>query len=136
NRGNVYELAHTLVDAGADLVFGHGPHVLRGMEIYKGRFIAYSLGNFSSYKTFNLSRNLGWSTVANVTIAPNGVALEAKLNPVIIVDPGRPVKDKKKRAIKEIRRLSKEDFGDALFDPRGVWKRPESPSEPVARVIR
>lgn len=134
NRGNVYEFAHTLVDAGADLVFGHGPHVLRGMEIYKGRFIAYSLGNFSSYKTFNLSRNLGWSTVAHVEVAPNGVALRAKLNPVVIVDPGKPIKDQKRRAIREVRRLSDEDFGDPLFDARGEWVRPETETGPVARV--
>ncbi len=135
NRGNVYELAHTMVDAGADLVFGHGPHVLRGMEIYKGRFIAYSLGNFSSYKTFNLSRNLGWSTVAHVQIAPNGVALSAKLNPVVIVDPGKPVKDKKRRAIREVRRLSEDDFGDPLFDKNGEWKRPASERSPVASIV-
>ena len=38
NRGNVYEFAHTLIDAGADVVFGHGPHVPRAIEVYKGRF--------------------------------------------------------------------------------------------------
>jgi poly-gamma-glutamate capsule biosynthesis protein CapA/YwtB (metallophosphatase superfamily) len=45
-RGNVYELAHAAVDAGADVVIGHGPHVPRAVEVYRGRFIAYSLGNF------------------------------------------------------------------------------------------
>lgn len=38
--------AHTAVEAGADVVFGHGPHVLRGIEIYKGKPIFYSLGDF------------------------------------------------------------------------------------------
>lgn len=123
NRGDVYAFAHAVVDAGADLVFGHGPHCLRGAEVYKSRFISYSLGNFSSYKTFNLSRNLGWSTVLNVSIAPNGVALSAKINPVIIRDPGRPTKDKDRRAISEIRRLSNDDFGDALFSEDGEWQR-------------
>ncbi|MEO1480599.1 MAG: CapA family protein [Myxococcota bacterium] len=132
NRGNVYEFAHAMVDSGADLVFGHGPHCLRGTEIYKGRFVSYSLGNFSSYKTFNLSRNLGWSTVMNVTIAPNGVALSAKLNPVIIRDPGKPMKDKQRRALKEVRKLSKEDFGDAMFDAKGEWRRPTDEGKPVA----
>ena len=46
--------AHAVVDAGADLVVGHGPHVLRGMEWYSGRLIAYSLGNFAGYKVFAL----------------------------------------------------------------------------------
>ncbi|WP_404710436.1 CapA family protein [Sphingomonas sp. MMS24-J13] len=41
------EIAHKLIDAGADVFVGHGPHVLRGIEIYKGKPIFYSLGNFA-----------------------------------------------------------------------------------------
>lgn len=40
-------LAHLAIDEGADLVIGHHPHVLQGIERYKGKYIAYSLGNFS-----------------------------------------------------------------------------------------
>lgn len=50
NRGDVVAFSHAVVDAGADLVIGHGPHVLRGMEWYRGRLIAYSLGNFAAYR--------------------------------------------------------------------------------------
>ncbi|MFC5529921.1 CapA family protein [Cohnella yongneupensis] len=39
-------VGHTLIDAGADLVIGSHPHVLQGFESYKGKWIAYSLGNF------------------------------------------------------------------------------------------
>lgn len=39
--------AHSMVDAGADLIIGHHPHRLQGIEEYNGRYIAYSLGNFS-----------------------------------------------------------------------------------------
>ncbi len=39
-------LAHLAIDCGADLVVGHHPHVLQGIEKYKGKYIAYSLGNF------------------------------------------------------------------------------------------
>ncbi|WP_246469747.1 CapA family protein [Cohnella nanjingensis] len=39
-------VGHTLIDAGADLVIGSHPHVLQGFEAYKGKWIAYSLGNF------------------------------------------------------------------------------------------
>ena len=39
-------LAHTAIDCGADLVVGHHPHVLQAIEYYKGKYIAYSLGNF------------------------------------------------------------------------------------------
>jgi poly-gamma-glutamate synthesis protein (capsule biosynthesis protein) len=42
----VLRLAHGVIDAGADLFVGHGPHRLRGIEIYNGRPIFYSLGNF------------------------------------------------------------------------------------------
>ncbi len=40
------KLAHLAIDEGADLVIGHHPHVLQGIEKYKGKYIAYSLGNF------------------------------------------------------------------------------------------
>lgn len=39
-------LAHLAIDEGADLVIGHHPHVLQGIERYKDKYIAYSLGNF------------------------------------------------------------------------------------------
>ena len=55
NRGNVYQFAHTVIDAGADIVFGHGPHVVRGIEVYKDRFVSYSLGNFCTYGGINVS---------------------------------------------------------------------------------
>lgn len=54
NRGNVYAFAHAVIDAGADIVLGHGPHVTRAVEVYKNKFIAYSLGNFCTYGTFSL----------------------------------------------------------------------------------
>ena len=40
------ELAHYAIDQGANLVLGHHPHVLQGIDIYKGCYIVYSLGNF------------------------------------------------------------------------------------------
>ncbi len=54
DRGNIYEFSHAMIDAGADLVLGHGPHVVRAIEVYKNRLIAYSLGNFLTYGRFNL----------------------------------------------------------------------------------
>lgn len=41
------EIAHVAVDNGADLIIGHHPHVIQGLEKYKGKLIAYSLANFS-----------------------------------------------------------------------------------------
>ena len=40
------QFAHAVIDAGADVFVGHGPHVLRGIELYKGKPIFYSLGDF------------------------------------------------------------------------------------------
>jgi hypothetical protein len=126
NRGNVWKFAHALVDTGADLVLGHGPHRLRGAEIYKGRFIIYSLGNFSTWRTFSLQGALGISTVLHVELAPNGVLLSAKLNPVVIEEPGVPAPDRKGRAIKIVRDLSRQDFGNPVFDKEGKYTRPET----------
>ena len=55
NRGDPYHFARDVIDAGADLVLGHGPHVTRAIDLYKGRFIAYSLGNFCTISRVNLS---------------------------------------------------------------------------------
>ncbi len=41
-------LAHTAIDAGADIVYGHGSHVLQGVEVYKGKPVMYCLGNFAT----------------------------------------------------------------------------------------
>src|SRR5215213_8360718 len=49
-RGDLRKFTRAVVDAGADLVLGHGPHVVRGMEVYKDRLIVYSLGNFAFYR--------------------------------------------------------------------------------------
>lgn len=136
NRGDVYALAHAVVDAGADLVLGHGPHVLRGMEIYKGRLIAYSLGNFSSWNGFNLRGPLGISAVLTVTLAINGVALEADLFPVELVRPGIPTPDASGGAIEAVRRLSQADFGDPMFDASGHWQRPTETSSHGPGTIR
>ena len=46
-NANQIDAAHTAIDCGADLVIGTHPHVLQGFEKYKGRYICYSLGNFS-----------------------------------------------------------------------------------------
>jgi hypothetical protein len=123
NRGDVYAFAHAMVDAGADVVLGHGPHVLRGMEVYRGRMIAYSLGNFSAWHGFNLRGPLGLSTILAVTLSPNGVVTDATIHPVFLERPGVPTPDPAERAIAIVRNLSLEDLGDALFDEGGRYIR-------------
>ncbi len=79
NRGNVYEFAHAVVDAGADIVFGHGPHVARAVEVYNDRFIAYSLGNFCTYGRFNLRGANGLAPAIKVFMNARGEFEEAKI---------------------------------------------------------
>lgn len=54
-------LAHALIDAGADAVIGHHPHVLHGVEVYRGKPIFYSLGNFVFHSFFQGPPRLGRS---------------------------------------------------------------------------
>lgn len=72
NRGNIYQLSHQLVDDGADLIVGHGPHIIRGIEKYKGKPIIYSLGNFLTYGTFNLKGNAAMSVLISVNLEQDG----------------------------------------------------------------
>ena len=79
NRGNVYEFAHKMIDAGADIVFGHGPHVARAVEVYNDRFIAYSLGNFCTYGRFNLRGANGLAPAIKVFMNDRGEFKKAKI---------------------------------------------------------
>ena len=111
NRGNVRAFAHAVVDAGADLVAGHGPHVLRGMEWYRGRLIAYSLGNFAGYKVFALSGPLSVSGVLRVTLRGDGRFDGGVLVATRLTDNGMPALDPSGRAHALVRSLSRADFG-------------------------
>ena len=71
-RGNPRAFAHAAVDAGADLVLGSGPHVLRGIELYRGRLIAYSLGNLAGFHNFALGGRSALSGLLRVRVGPEG----------------------------------------------------------------
>ena len=110
NRGNPHEFSRLVIDSGADLVFGHGPHVLRAVDIYKRRFIAYSLGNFATYARFNLSGNRGLAPLIEVNINKKGEFLSGKIISAKQIGLGVPVLDKNNEAAKEIKRLTNLDF--------------------------
>ena len=93
DRGDPEAFAHMAVDAGADLVLGSGPHVLRAMELYHGRLIAYSLGNFAGYHNFTLDGVLGESVVLRVTLAADGQFRSGRLVSVRLEGAGQPVPD-------------------------------------------
>jgi poly-gamma-glutamate capsule biosynthesis protein CapA/YwtB (metallophosphatase superfamily) len=111
DRGNAEEFSHMAVQAGADLVLGSGPHVLRGMEIYRGRLIAYSLGNFSGYHNFSVEGVLGETVVMHVTLAADGAFRAGRLASVSMIEAGQPVPDPEGRGADLVAQLSREDFG-------------------------
>lgn len=111
NRGNVTAFARSMVDAGADLVIGHGPHVLRAMELYEGRLIAYSLGNFLGYERFNISGPSGISAILKARIdIETGEFIEGELIPIIIKGKGLPGVDPGAAGITLVRELTLEDI--------------------------
>jgi hypothetical protein len=110
-RGNLPAFAHTVIDAGADLVLGHGPHVMRGMEIYKDRLISYSLGNFATYGWFQLAAETGLTMILEVKIGADGKFLGGKINAGRQEGRGIPVLDKSGESIRVVRSLSEADFG-------------------------
>ena len=110
NRGDPIAFTHAVIDAGADLVIGHGPHVLRAMEFYQGRLIAYSLGNFVGYRSLVIDGVVGVGAVLKVTLRADGTYVDGALNPTIIQSPGLPKPDPKKQAIDLVGSLSKADF--------------------------
>ena len=110
-RGDVKALARAAVDAGADLVLGHGPHVLRGMEVYKGRLVAYSLGNFVGYKQFGTQGGYGGtSLVLSAVLADNGVLVSGQLHSVALDGEGQPRPDPTGAAWAQVAELSAADF--------------------------
>lgn len=115
DRGDPRRFAHTVVDAGADLVLGHGPHVVRGMEVYGGRLIAYSLGNFATYGKFGLAGPTALSLILEVRLAEDGAFAGGRIHPVKQVRPGGPRRDPSGAVISVVARLSAADFG-----PRAV----------------
>jgi hypothetical protein len=110
-RGDLRRWARAVIDAGADAVIGHGPHVLRGMEFYRGRLIAYSLGNFLTYRGFNLAGPLGITGVLQLEFMGERTLRRARLVPMIQLPRRGPEPDAQRAAVELVRRLSIEDFG-------------------------
>ncbi|MBK6538123.1 MAG: CapA family protein [Ignavibacteria bacterium] len=113
DRGNVYEFAHEVIDAGADIVFGHGPHVPRAMELYKDKIIAYSLGNFCTYGKFSLSGPQGIAPLLKVYIDTNGNFIKGNIYSFKQINRGFPVLDYETNAVKIIKELTEKDFPES-----------------------
>ena len=109
-RGELRRWARAVVDAGADAVVGHGPHVLRGIELYRGHPIAYSLGNFLTYRGFNLAGPLGVTGVLQLELAPGEGLRRGRFVPMLQQPGTGPVPDSTGTALDLVGRLSEEDF--------------------------
>ncbi len=111
-RGDVVRFSRMMVDAGADLVVGHGPHVVRAMENYRDRLIAYSLGNFATYYGISVAGIRGIAPILQVTLDSDGVFVEGFIHSTVQIRPAGPSFDSEQRALRMMRSLSQEDFGN------------------------
>lgn len=123
NRGNVQAFARAMVAAGADVVFGHGPHVVRAVELYNDRFIAYSLGNFATYARFNLTGVNGYAPLMQVHTDGTGKFLAAKVISFLQRGEGGPVLDSDQLAFKQIERLTHQDIPNHGLQFEDGWIR-------------
>lgn len=112
DRGDAVAFSHAVIDAGADAVLGSGPHVLRGMEWYRGRLIAYSMGNFAGYRTLSNTGAKGVGGIVTLRLAPDGTWRSGHLTGTRLVDPGVPQIDPDQRALELVRTLSHADFDE------------------------
>ena len=111
NRGNPEAFAHMAIDAGADLIIGYSPHVLRAMQVYHHRLIAYSLGNFAGYHNFTTEGALGVSGILHVKLAADGRFLSGRLVSTVLAGPGQPQLDPGDQGAALVEQLSREDLG-------------------------
>lgn len=125
-RGNPWSLAHRWVDMGADLVVGHGPHVPRAMELYRGRLIAYSLGNFATFGAINVRDWNGLAPLLQAELEPDGRLRSGKIISFRQSKQMPLERDASRRAFHVIRQLTQEDFsgGGLQFAADGESFRP------------
>jgi hypothetical protein len=109
-RGDVYQFAHNAVDAGADIVLGNGPHVSRAIETYKGRLIAYSLGNFCTYKSVSVAGVCGMAPLLKVYLNKKGEFLNGNIIAFCQTHERGLSRDTTNRVVQRIKTLTESDF--------------------------
>jgi hypothetical protein len=114
DRGDLRAFARVAIRAGADLVLGSGPHVLRGLELYRGRLVAYSLGNLAGWHNFATGGVLSLSALITVHLSPSGRFRRGEITSLRLDRVGVPHRDHTEAAAHLIRRLSFTDFGGRL----------------------
>lgn len=124
DRGDVVAFARAMVDAGADLVLGHGPHVPRAMELYRERLIAYSLGNFATYYGIGVEGHRGIAPILHVTLDGDGRFDSGRIDSTIQLRPDGPALDGERRALALLRELTARAFphGELVIEPDGALR--------------
>jgi hypothetical protein len=118
NRGDARLFASSVISAGASVVLGSGPHVIRGVQDDRGHLIAYSLGNFIGYHTLSGGGVLNDSGIIRVTLSvATGRVTAARWIPVIL-DGGLPRRTRGDGDAPLVAQLSREDFPRSHFDVR------------------
>lgn len=115
-RGDVHTFAHTAIDAGADIVLGNGPHVSRAMEKYKGRLIAYSLGNFCTYKSVSVAGVCGMAPLLKVYLNKKGEFISGNIISFRQTHERGLVRDTLNRVVRRIKLLTEMDFPQSGLD--------------------
>ena len=111
NRGDVHKFAHECIDCGADIVVGHGPHVPRAMELYKGHLIAYSLGNFCAPFRMSTAGATGLAPLLQVQLdVSTGHFKKGHIFSFRQVKGVGPRRDDTHAAAKNIASLTRQDF--------------------------
>jgi hypothetical protein len=118
-RGNVVEFSHGVIEAGADLVLGSGPHVARAMELYEEKFIAYSLGNFCTYGKFGLAGVLGLAPILKVYVDSKGNFVKGEIISVQQKGRGIPEIDETNKSAQIISKLTQMDFTNSKINIDG-----------------
>src|SRR5688572_12130401 len=115
DRGNVVEFARAMIDAGADLVLGHGPHVVRPMELYRDRLIAYSLGNFATYYGISVEGIRGIAPILLVTLDDDGRFVSGRIEATTQIRPAGPSLDPTNSVITLLRNLTSTAFPEGTL---------------------
>ena len=120
-RGHLRRLAHFCIDHGADIVYGHGPHVVRATEVYKGRFIAYSLGNFCTPYGISLTGISSYAPVIEIKTSRKGRFLSGRIHSFLQQKGVGPRRDKTLSVARQIRQLTLQDVphSEATIDRKG-----------------
>jgi hypothetical protein len=112
-RGDLVRFSHDAIDRGAALVIAHGPHVPRALELYRGRLVAYSLGNFATYGGVSVVGESGFAPILTAQLAPDGSFLKGAIHSLVQKPSASPRLDRRQRALHLIQQLSAEDFPDS-----------------------